>query len=52
MTKERLDAVAVRCFDLVTARGTTGCLALSALNDAGRVAACEGDLASAVGCSG
>jgi L-fucose isomerase-like protein len=49
MTKERLDAVAVRCFDLVTARGTTGCLALSALNDAGRVAACEGDLASAVG---
>jgi L-fucose isomerase-like protein len=49
MARERLDAVAVRCFDLVTARGTTGCLALSALNDAGRVAACEGDLASAVG---
>ncbi len=49
MAKERLDAVAVRCFDLVTGRGTSGCLALSALNDAGRVAACEGDLASAVG---
>ena len=46
---ERLDAVAVRCFDLVTGRGTSGCLALSALNDAGLVAACEGDLASAVG---
>lgn len=49
MERERLDAVAVRCFDLVTTRGTSGCLALSALNDAGRVAACEGDLASAVG---
>jgi len=47
--RERLDAVAVRCFDLVTQRGTSGCLALSALNDAGCVAACEGDLASAVG---
>lgn len=49
MEEERLDAVAVRCFDLVTGRGTSGCLALSALNDAGLVAACEGDLASAVG---
>lgn len=49
MKSERLDAVAVRCFDLVTGRGTSGCLALSALNDAGLVAACEGDLASAVG---
>jgi L-fucose isomerase-like protein len=49
MAAERLDAVAVRCFDLVTGRGTSGCLALSALNDAGLVAACEGDLASAVG---
>ncbi|MFN7990394.1 MAG: hypothetical protein U0529_23195 [Thermoanaerobaculia bacterium] len=49
MARERLDAVAVRCFDLVTGRGTSGCLALSALNDAGCVAACEGDLASAVG---
>jgi len=47
--RERLDAVAVRCFDLVTQRGTSGCLALSALNDSGPVAACEGDLASAVG---
>ena len=49
MERERLDAVAVRCFDLVTQRATSGCLALSALNDAGLVAACEGDLASAVG---
>ncbi len=44
----QLDAVAVRCFDLVTGPGTSGCLALSALNDAGTVAACEGDLAAAV----
>jgi len=49
MARDRLDAIAVRCFDLVTERGTSGCLALSALNDTGRVAACEGDLASAVG---
>jgi L-fucose isomerase-like protein len=46
--RERLDAVAVRCFDLVTRRGTSGCLALAELNDLGTVAACEGDLASAV----
>jgi L-fucose isomerase-like protein len=45
---ERLDAVAVRCFDLVTERRTSGCLALAELNDRGTVAACEGDLASAV----
>jgi L-fucose isomerase-like protein len=46
--ERRLDAVAVRCFDLVTRRGTSGCLALAELNDRGTVAACEGDLASAV----
>lgn len=43
---ERLDAVAVRCFDLVTRAHTSGCLALSALNDAGTIAGCEGDLAT------
>ena len=48
MEAESLDAVAVRCFDLVTGPGTSGCLALSAINDAGSIAACEGDLASAV----
>ncbi len=45
----RLDAITVRCFDLVTARQTTGCHALARLNDQGVTAACEGDLASAVG---
>lgn len=40
----RLDAVTVRCFDLVTRRRTTGCLALARLNDEGVIAGCEGDL--------
>ncbi len=40
----RLDACAVRCFDLVTTAGTTGCLALSRLQDEGIVAGCEGDV--------
>jgi L-fucose isomerase-like protein len=44
--RERLDAVAVRCFDLVLDAHTSGCLALSALNDAGVIAGCEGDVAS------
>lgn len=47
--RERLDALTVRCFDLVTQAGTSGCLALSALNDTGVVAGCEGDLPSTVG---
>lgn len=46
--EERLDAVTVRCFDLIGARRVTACLALSALNDEGVVAGCEGDLPSAV----
>jgi L-fucose isomerase-like protein len=44
----RLDAVAVRCFDLVVKKQTTGCLALAQLNDEGVVAGCEGDLAATV----
>lgn len=47
-TTGRLAAVAVRCFDLVIHHGASGCLALAELNDRGTVAACEGDLASAV----
>lgn len=42
----RLGACTVRCFDLVTELGTTGCLALSSLLDEGVVAGCEGDLPS------
>jgi L-fucose isomerase-like protein len=46
--RDRLDAVAVRCFDLVLDAHTSGCLALSALNDRGVIAGCEGDIASTV----
>ena len=45
---ERLDAVAVRCFDLVLRKQTTGCLALAQLNDQGVIAGCEGDLVATV----
>lgn len=44
----RFDAVAVRCFDLVLRRQTTGCLALAQLNDEGIIAGCEGDLVATV----
>jgi L-fucose isomerase-like protein len=47
--KRKLDAITVRCFDLLEKRNTTGCLALAKLNDDGVPAACEGDLASAIG---
>lgn len=47
--EHKLDAVAVRCFDLVVARKTTGCLALARLNDRGVPAGCEGDLPSTMG---
>ncbi|MBU1050712.1 hypothetical protein KKG90_11890 [Candidatus Bipolaricaulota bacterium] len=40
----RLSACSVRCFDLVTDMHTTGCYALSRLNDEGIPAGCEGDL--------
>ncbi len=45
---ERLDAVTVRCFDLVVQRHRTGCLALAQLNDDGVIAGCEGDLVTTV----
>jgi L-fucose isomerase-like protein len=40
----RLDACTVRCFDLLTEASTTGCLALSWLQDEGIAAGCEGDV--------
>lgn len=45
----RLDALTVRCFDIVIQRGTTGCFALSQLTDDGVIAGCEGDVVSTVG---
>ena len=46
--EHRLDACAVRCFDLVVDCRTTGCLALSWLIDHGVVAGCEGDVPATV----
>jgi len=42
--EHRLDALTVKCFDLLGPLGNTGCVALSRLNDEGLTAACEGDL--------
>ncbi|MFA6812288.1 MAG: fucose isomerase [Bacteroidaceae bacterium] len=44
--KEKLDAVTLNCFKVIDQIGTTGCLALSLLNDEGIIAGCEGDLQS------
>ncbi len=44
--EEQLDAVTLSCFNLIGQTQTTGCLALSLLNDEGIVAGCEGDLQS------
>lgn len=46
--KYKLDAVTIRCFDLVLDLKTTGCFALSRLNDEGIIAGCEGDLNSTI----
>lgn len=42
--EHRLDAMTLNCFDLIPPTGTTGCLALALLNDAGMPAGCEGDM--------
>ncbi len=39
-----LDGVTLRCFDLLTALGGTGCMALAIMNSLGITAACEGDV--------
>ncbi len=44
MCKEyNLNAITLRCFDLLDELHTTGCMALSLLNDDGIIAGCEGD---------
>lgn len=48
LDSHELDAVTVRCFDLLGDPGTSGCLALASLNDDGIVAGCEGDVPSAL----
>ncbi len=41
-----LNAFTIRCFDLLSALQTTGCMALSLLNSEGIIAGCEGDAQS------
>ncbi len=42
--KYRLNAFTLRCFDLLSTVGNTGCLALSCFNSEGVPASCEGDV--------
>lgn len=44
--EDKLSALTLSCFRLIELTGTTGCLALSLLNDEGIIAGCEGDLQS------
>lgn len=44
VSRHRLDALTLRCFDLLGSVGNTGCLALAALNSSGIPASCEGDV--------
>ena len=39
-----LDALTLRCFDLLTSVGNTGCISLSRFNSEGIPASCEGDI--------
>ena len=57
----RLDGLTLRCFDLLTEVGNTGCMALAMLNAQGIPASCEGDVPALIsmlaartftGCSG
>ena len=45
----QLDALTVRCFDIVQHLQTTGCFGLAQLTDEGIIAGCEGDLVSTLG---
>ncbi len=49
VAKHQLDALTVRCFDLVLEQKTTGCFGLAQLADEGVIAGCEGDLVSTIG---
>ena len=44
VNKYKLNGLTLRCFDLLTAIGTTGCMGLALLNSQGIVATCEGDI--------
>lgn len=42
--RNSLNALTIRCFDLISSCRTTACLALALLNEEGIVAGCEGDI--------
>ncbi len=44
LERHQLQAFTLRCFDLLTTVGNTGCLALASFNADGTPAACEGDV--------
>ena len=46
--RHRLDAFTLRCFDLLSTVGNTGCLALACFNSEGVPASCEGDVPALV----
>jgi L-fucose isomerase-like protein len=48
MSANDLDAISVRCFDLLRSLNTSGCVALAELNSAGAIAGCEGDIPSTI----
>lgn len=43
-----LDGLTMKCFDLISARQVTACLAFGLLNEEGIIAGCEGDIPSAL----
>ncbi len=47
--REKLDAITVECFSLITENAVTACLPLAKLNADGFPAGCEGDLVSITG---
>jgi L-fucose isomerase-like protein len=47
--QHKLNAITLRCFDLVIDHKITGCFALAQLTDEGIIAGCEGDLVSTIG---
>ena len=49
VVEKNLTALTIRCFDLLLEYQTTGCFALSKLNDEGIIAGCEGDIVSIIG---
>lgn len=48
VNRYKLNAITLRCFDLLDSLETTGCLALSWLNNEGIISGCEGDLPTTI----